>query len=149
MLENRRGDIFQSGCEAICNAVNCVGVMGGGLALAFRTKYPQMNEEYVTLCHAQKLTPGTMHVWVDPNGGPAVVNFPTKNQVYKDSEYEYISSGLVALDAEIKARGWKSIAIPALGCGLGGLQWDRVKVMIQEFHDANWKDVQVVLYDPL
>ncbi len=148
MLEIRKGDIFQSGCDAVLNAVNCVGIMGAGLAAVFRTKYPQMFIEYRDVCHAGELRPGTMHVWQNP-AGPLVINFPTKDEVYADSKYEYIEKGLVGLDAVIRQCGLKSVAIPALGCGLGGLKWDRVKEMIESFHASHWEDVKVVLYEPL
>jgi O-acetyl-ADP-ribose deacetylase (regulator of RNase III) len=147
MLEIRKGDIFQSGCEAICNAVNCIGVMGAGLAAAFRVKYPKMFLEYKEVCNRGELSPGKLHAWTNPNGEPIVINFPTKTDL-RDSEYIYIDQGLVALNEYIKVSGIKSVAIPALGCGLGGLEWATVLKKIQDFHDQNWVDMIVAVYEP-
>lgn len=146
MLELRKGDLFQSGCEAIVNAVNCIGISGAGLALAFRKKFPEMHDDYVKVCREHKLKPGQMHVWEGSNP-KFIINFPTKNDL-KPSQMSFITSGLVALKNEIEERGIKSIAIPALGCGLGGLDYKKVKVLIEEFA-TQVPDVQVVLYEPL
>lgn len=150
MIEFKMDDIFKSDCEAITNTVNCVGAMGAGLALAFKRRYPEMYKEYVEVCNKGELRPGKMHIWENPTGNPKyIINFPTKDDFRKDSEMEYIINGLVALKDEIRARGIKSIAIPALGSGLGNLPWDAVKAHIKNFELMLPEVVRVVVYEPL
>jgi O-acetyl-ADP-ribose deacetylase (regulator of RNase III) len=146
VLELRNGDLFRSGCEAIVNAVNCVGVMGGGLALQFKVIFPEMDKEYQKVCREGLLKPGKMHIWKGDNF--YIINFPTKDEIWNNSEYEYIEAGLVALGEEIKKLGIKSVALPALGCGLGGLDWNKVFEMIQKYHDVRWNDILVAVYEP-
>lgn len=147
MLELRDDDIFESGCEAITNACNCIGIMGAGLAKAFRHKFPVMHKDYQKACE-EGLKPGQMHIWkgTEPTDPKYIVNFPTKNDL-SPSRMEYITDGLTALKADIERLGIKSIALPALGCGLGGLPFPKVKLEIEKFA-ASLPDVQVVLYKP-
>lgn len=150
MIEFKMDDIFKSDCEAICNAVNCVGVMGAGLALAFKRRYSEMYKEYVEVCKKGELHTGKMHIWENPNGNPKyIINFPTKDDFRKDSEMSYIIDGLVTLETEIIARGIKSIALPSLGCGLGGLKWDEVKPLLEQFAKNLPGNVRIVIYEPL
>jgi O-acetyl-ADP-ribose deacetylase (regulator of RNase III) len=146
VIELRKGDLFESGCQALVNPVNCVGVMGGGLALEFKTRFPQMFVEYKLACRDGNLRPGTLHVWKD--GGPYVINFPTKDDWRNPSKMEYVCEGLEALDAVLRDRDIRSVAIPALGCGLGGLPWDEVRKAVTEFADRKWHDRLVALYEP-
>jgi O-acetyl-ADP-ribose deacetylase (regulator of RNase III) len=147
MLEYRNGDIFASGCQAICNAVNCVGVMGAGLAAAFKKRFPEMNKEYMEVCNNCDLEPGNLHFWTEPNG-LIIINFPTKDHFIHPSKIEFITDGLATLKREIVDRKIASVAIPALGCGLGGLSWEDVRREIEKFA-AELPDVQVVAYEPL
>ncbi len=148
MLEYRKGDIFDSGCEAITNAVNCIGIMGAGLALAFKRRYPEMNLDYILTCNKGILRPGYMHVWKNPADNPKyIINFPTKDDL-SPSKMEYITHGLESLKNSIKDNDIKSIALCALGCGLGGLAWKDVKQEIEKFA-ADLPDVHVVAYEPL
>lgn len=148
MIEFRKGDIFQSGCEAITNCVNCCGIMGAGLALAFKRRFPEMNKEYEMACQEGRLRPGIMHIWENPKGDPKyIVNFPTKDDL-SPSRNIYITSGLLSLAQDIKRLGIKSIGIRALGSGLGGLAWVDVKGFIEVFA-ATIPDVHVVVYEPL
>jgi O-acetyl-ADP-ribose deacetylase (regulator of RNase III) len=143
-------DIFKSDCEAICNAVNTKGVMGAGLALAFKRRYSEMYKEYVEVCKKGELHTGKMHIWENPNGNPKyIINFPTKDDFRKDSEMSYIIDGLVTLETEIIARGIKSIALPSLGCGLGNLPWDEVKPLLEQFAKNLPGNVRIVIYEPL
>jgi O-acetyl-ADP-ribose deacetylase (regulator of RNase III) len=148
MYENRKGDIFQSGCEALVNAVNCIGVMGAGLAYLFKKKFPQMNVDYIQYCKAGKLRPGTMHVWENENEPKYIINFPTKDDL-SPSKLEYITSGLVALKNVIINKEIKSIAIPALGSGLGGLNYTVVKPHLERFANNLPEYCKVFLYEPL
>ena len=150
MIEFKMDDIFRSECEAITNTVNTKGVMGAGLALAFKRRYPEMYKEYVEVCKKNELRPGKMHVWENPTGNPKyIINFPTKDDFRKDSEMSYIIDGLVALKDEIINRNIRSIALPSLGCGLGNLPWDVVKVHIETFAKSLPENIKIVVYEPL
>jgi O-acetyl-ADP-ribose deacetylase (regulator of RNase III) len=154
MYEFKNGDIFQSNCTAIVNAVNCIGVMGAGLALAFKRRYPAMNKDYIAVCKRRELRPGTMHVWGNPEPNPSlnqprfIINFPTKDDL-SPSKIEYIVDGLEALKKVILDKNIDSIAVPALGSGLGKLSWSVVKTHIEDFAKSLPRDVKVLIYEPL
>lgn len=126
------GDIFDSKYEGIVNPVNCVGVMGGGLALAFKHRFPQNFIDYRMDCEAGFLKIGKPTAFWEHN--QCVINFPTKDHYRNDSKYEYIELGMQGLFDLIDNNFLTvdNIAIPALGCGLGGLDWLRVKEIIEE-----------------
>lgn len=147
--EYRKGDIFQSECEAICNPCNCIGVMGAGLAYAFKKKFPKMNQDYIKVCKAGKLRPGLMHIWTNPDNNPKyIINFPTKDDL-SPSKLKYVTDGLDKLKQIIKSREIKSIAIPALGSGLGGLSWGVVKTHIENMANDLPESIKVLIYEPL
>jgi O-acetyl-ADP-ribose deacetylase (regulator of RNase III) len=149
MIEFKTGNIFESDCEAITNTVNCVGIMGGGLAKAFKKNYPEMFREYSDVCCKCELWPGVMHIWENPNGTPKyIVNFPTKDDWRNPSDIGFIIDGLVALKDEIIKRDIKSIAIPSLGCGLGGLSYVDVKKEIEKFA-VTLPNIKIIVYEPL
>ncbi len=127
MVEERIGDLFEADVDALVNAVNCVGVMGKGLALAFKQRYPDNFETYRLACGAGQVQPGQLFTF---RSSCWIINFPTKRHWRDPSQLEDIRSGLVALIDEVDARGIQSIAIPALGCGLGGLAWSDVRPLI-------------------
>jgi len=148
MIELKQGDILRANAEALVNTVNCVGVMGRGLALQFKKVFPDNFKCYKTVCDRKELHPGKMFTY-DLNSlhNPHyVINFPTKRHWKGKSRMEDIESGLKALVEEVRKRNIRSIAIPPLGCGLGGLRWADVRVKIESaFKDL--ADVQVLLYD--
>ena len=149
MLELTKGDILKADAEALINTVNCVGVMGRGIALQFRKAFPENFKVYKSACERKKLHPGMMLV-CDLNrfeNPKYVINFPTKRHWKGKSKIEDIESGLKALVEEVNQHNIRSIAIPPLGCGLGGLKWEQVKPMIQNAFE-NLLDVHVLLYEP-
>lgn len=149
MLENATGDLLRAEAEALVNAVNCVGVMGKGIALQFKRQYPAMAEDYERSCHRGEMVPGQVRVWETGElwGPKFVINFPTKREWFRKSRYEDVASGLRSLVETIRERGIKSVAVPALGCGNGGLAWARVRPMIEEAF-ARLPDVRVLLFAP-
>jgi len=149
MLEITRGDILKADTEALVNTVNCVGVMGRGIALQFRKAFPENFKTYKSACDKEKFRPGMMLVYdLNRFENPRyVVNFPTKRHWKGKSKIEDIESGLEALVKEVAKLNIRSIAIPPLGCGLGGLSWNQVKPIIQRAFDA-LPDVHVFLYEP-
>lgn len=148
MIVRRRGDILKSDAEALVNTVNCVGVMGKGVALQFKETFPDMFRAYARACKAGEVRPGKMFTVKSVKDGQIriIINFPTKDHWRGKSRYADIEMGLQALRDEIVKLGIKSIAIPPLGCGNGGLDWAKVGPMIEErLADL---DVQIIIYEP-
>lgn len=145
MLEFVKGDIFDVSADIRVNTVNCVGVMGAGVALAFKQRYPDMFKDYQRDCKGGRVTPGTMHVWKSLTGD-WIINFPTKRDWREPSRYEDIDAGLDDLRGYLDAVGPVTIALPALGCGHGGLDWDRVSRMITDKLDG--VDAHVLVFEP-
>jgi O-acetyl-ADP-ribose deacetylase (regulator of RNase III) len=133
MIEFRTGNIFDSTAEALVNTVNCVGIMGRGVALQFKNLYPQNFKAYASACARNEVQPGKMFVYPlhELTGPKWIINFPTKRHWRGKSRIEDIESGLAALKKEIAELGIKSIAIPPLGSGLGGLPWPEVRLRIE------------------
>ncbi|ARU28767.1 macro domain-containing protein [Cellvibrio sp. PSBB006] len=133
MLEFVKGDFFDFDADIRVNTVNCVGVMGAGVALAFKNKYPEMFKEYVRQCKEKEIAPGKPTVWKQEDmfsKGMEIINFPTKNHWRNPSKYEYIEEGLIWLYNYLNNKEGLTITLPALGCGHGGLDWERVKRLI-------------------
>jgi len=149
MIEMTKGNLLASGADALVNAVNTQGVMGKGIALQFKKAYPGMFETYADSCKRKEVVVGSMQmILVSYNTPPFhIINFPTKQEWDKPSRMEYIEKGLVALADVVKIMGIRSIAIPPLGCGNGGLEWSQVKLRIEATF-ANLPDVKVLLYAP-
>jgi O-acetyl-ADP-ribose deacetylase (regulator of RNase III) len=148
MIKSAKGSMFDANVDALVNPVNCVGVMGGGLALQFKIKYPRMYSDYREACQRGRITTGQIHAWYDPQSNKTVINFPTKDHWRDPSELDYISMGLAALRERLTTDLCviKSIAIPALGCGLGGLHWGDVKPLIA--NSLGDLDIRVELFEP-
>ena len=149
MMEFKTGDIFTEDAEALVNSVNCVGVMGRGIALQFKNLYPANFKSYAAACKRDEVKPGRMFVFetgqiTNPR---YIVNFPTKRHWRGKSRVEDIQSGLQALVHEVKERGIRSIAIPPLGSDLGGLNWRDVRPLI-EAAMRELDDVQVIVFEP-
>jgi len=149
MIELTQGDILRADADAIVNTVNCVGFMGRGIAAQFKRAYPENFRVYETACKRGDVQPGRMLMFqISETSTPRwIVNFPTKRHWRADSRIEDIKSGLVALIGEVRQRSIRSIAVPPLGCGLGGLEWDNVKPLIVEAF-TQVPDVRVLLYEP-
>lgn len=130
MIEVIRGDMFAESYELIVNPINCVGVMGGGLAAIFRRRYPKAHEDYVVACGQGKVKVGTMFLTFTDDQD--IAHFPTKDHYRDPSEMSYVVDGMRDLRSILGTVGYKSCAIPALGCGLGGLAWGDVLPVITE-----------------
>jgi O-acetyl-ADP-ribose deacetylase (regulator of RNase III) len=149
MIEIRQGNLLTEPAEALVNTVNCVGVMGKGIALQFKQAFPDVFKQYKKTCDAGEVQPGKMFTvltggFLEPQ---YIINFPTKRHWKGASRLDDVRSGLVALVAEVERLGIKSIAIPPLGCGNGGLDWAVVKPMIIETF-VDLPHVQVLLFEP-
>ena len=148
MIRFATGDVLRAEVDALVNTVNCVGIMGRGIALQFRNAFPDNFKAYVQACKREEVQPGRMFVFETGMMHPRyIINFPTKRHWRGKSRMEDIESGLEALRNEIITRRIRSIAIPPLGSGLGGLYWPDVRARIEAvLHDV--KDVDVVVYEP-
>lgn len=149
----KTGDLFLDKSDALVNTVNCVGVMGKGVALEFKHRWPENYKVYKKACDAKELRPGRMLIFeltnlFGKNEPKFIVNFPTKDHWRAKSKLEYISKGLDALVSDIRKYRIKSIALPPLGCGNGGLDWNIVRPMILE-RLSELEDVNVSIYGPL
>ncbi len=150
MIEFKNGNILKDQAEAIVNTVNCVGVMGRGIALQFKNAYPDNFKAYAAACKKKEVQPGRMfvfdtHQFTHPR---YIINFPTKRHWRGNSRIEDIASGLNDLVDVIREYKIRSIAIPPLGSGLGGLEWLKVKQLIEEALQP-LIDVQISVYEPL
>lgn len=149
MIRFTKGDLLNSDAEALVNTVNCVGIMGRGIALQFKKMYPENFEAYAAACAVNEVVPGKMFVFeTEEMTNPRyIINFPTKRHWKGNSKLEDIEIGLAALRKEVRRLGIKSIALPPLGSGLGGLPWPATKERIlQAFEDL--PDVDVLVYEP-
>ncbi|HEV7589281.1 MAG TPA: macro domain-containing protein [Longimicrobium sp.] len=149
MIRIARGNLLEAPVEAMVNTVNCVGFMGKGIALQFKQAFPANFRAYEAACKADAVVPGRMLVYdhgmlIQPR---YIINFPTKRHWRGKSRMDDIEAGLTALLEEVRDRGIRSIAIPPLGCGLGGLDWDEVRPRIEAAF-ASLPGVDVLLYAP-
>ena len=144
MISFVTGDILTSSAHCLVNTVNCEGYMGKGIAYQFKKKFPENNKNYVAACKAGTFTVGNILFFSEKD--KMIANFPTKNKWKEKSKYSYIKDGLFSLAKGIEANKIQSIAIPPLGCGNGGLDWNRVKQMITE--SLKDSSANIIIYEP-
>ena len=149
MITYKTGDILTESTEALVNTVNCVGDMGRGIALQFKRAFPDNFKAYAARCERNQVRPGQVYVFetgtvVLPR---YIVNFPTKRHWRGKSRIEDIEAGLESLVQEIRSRRIRSIAIPSLGSGLGGLPWHGVRTRMEAVLGA-LEQVEIVIYEP-
>ncbi len=133
MIAYKKGDIIAEDAEALVNTVNCVGIMGRGIALQFKNAFPENFKAYEAACRRAEVQPGRMFVFATQQltNPRYIINFPTKRHWRGKSRLSDIDAGLDSLVGEIRTRGIRSIAIPPLGTGLGGLSWLDVRPKIE------------------
>lgn len=146
-IEPGKGNLLKADVDALVNTVNTKGVMGKGLALQFKKAFPEGFKEYARACKNGEVEPGQMHIVQRLESPKFIINFPTKRDWRQPSRIEYIKDGLVDLLRQIRRLGIKSIAIPPLGCGNGGLRWSDVRPLIIAALEP-LEDLRVVLYEP-
>jgi O-acetyl-ADP-ribose deacetylase (regulator of RNase III) len=151
-IEYKSGDMFDEPSEAIVNTVNCVGVMGKGVALEFKRRWPDNYRAYKRLCDAKKLSPGTMFIFqtgdlLQDNDRKFLINFPTKLHWKAKSKIEYVEHGLDDLAYQVRKLGIKSLVLPPLGCGNGGLDWNEVRPLIED-KLSSLEDVKISVFAP-
>jgi O-acetyl-ADP-ribose deacetylase (regulator of RNase III) len=148
MIRYTTGDILNAGTDALVNTVNSVGVMGRGIALQFKHAFPANFRAYAAACAKGLVQPGQMFVYETGEFSPRfIINFPTKRHWRGKSRVEDIEAGLVSLVREISERHIRSVAIPPLGSGLGGLDWRQVRPLVERAMSAV-PDVEAVVFEP-
>jgi len=149
MMRFTKGNLLDAQVEAVVNTVNTVGVMGKGIALMFKERFPKNYEAYAAACKAGEVQIGKMFVTsADELEGPGwIINFPTKQHWRGNTKPEWVRSGLAALKNVIREKQIRSVAIPPLGCGNGGLDWSTVRPMIEEAL-GDLDDVEILVYQP-
>ncbi len=145
MITTKVGDMFKSNAQTLVNTVNCVGVMGKGIALEFKNQFPEMHADYVERCKAGRVKLGEPYLF-NSSKLPWVLNFPTKDHWRSVSRLSDIANGLEFLLAHYKDWGITSLAVPPLGCGQGQLDWNVVGPTL--FGYLNRMDIPVELYAP-
>tara|TARA_R110000796_G_scaffold219504_1_gene335516 strand:+ start:19442 stop:20557 length:1116 start_codon:yes stop_codon:yes gene_type:complete len=145
MLKVTIGDMFESNATTLVNTVNCVGVMGKGVAQIFKQRYPDMFLDYVRRCELKQVEPGVPYHYCDMLGN-SIVNFPTKNHWRSSSRLDDIIKGLDVFISEYKRWGITSVAFPPLGCGNGGLAWSLVGPLM--YQKLSQLDIPVEIYAP-
>jgi O-acetyl-ADP-ribose deacetylase (regulator of RNase III) len=148
-MEIIKGNLLAAPTEALVNTVNTVGVMGKGIALQFKENFPNNFKIYEKASKAGEMKVGKMLVVKEHtlDGEKLIINFPTKTEWYKKSQYSYIEDGLKDLVRVIQEYKIQSIAIPPLGCGNGGLKWEKVKSLLEKYLSP-LKDVRIIIYEP-
>jgi O-acetyl-ADP-ribose deacetylase (regulator of RNase III) len=149
MIHYVKGNLLDSKAEALVNTVNTIGVMGKGVALQFKQQFPENTKNYIKACKENNIAIGKLLITRDTSlhtGEKIIVNFPTKTDWRKPSEYSYIEEGLEDLTLLIKQHNIQSIALPALGAGNGGLNWKKVRDIIEK-HLSNI-DSDIYIYEP-
>ena len=143
MITTVTGNLLDSTAQTFVNPVNTVGVMGKGLARAFKHNYPDMFAQYKHYCDDGRLDIGKLHLY--KTSAKWILNFPTKKHWRSKSKLEYIELGLQKFVDTYEQQGITSIAFPQLGCGLGGLLWDDVRPVMERY--LNDLPIDVFIYD--
>ena len=143
MIKYTSDNIFDSKMETIVNPVNCVGVMGKGLALEFKKRYPALFIAYKSACDRHLIKPGRVYISNQPDR--KIMLFPTKDHWRNPSSYEYIEEGLGYFAEHYKALKMTSCAFPRIGCGCGGLEWSKVKALIVKY--LSHLDIEIEIYE--
>ena len=146
------GDMFSEQTDAIVNTVNCVGVMGKGVALEFKRRWPENFKEYKKQCERKELIPGKVSIFdtgdMFATSNPRyLINFPTKQHWRSKSKISYIEDGLDSFVKQLRDYKIKSVTLPPLGCGNGGLAWEDVRALLVE-KLSSIEDIDFVVYAP-
>lgn len=149
MMKYITGNLLEADTQALVNTVNTVGVMGKGIALQFKERFPDNFKIYAAACKKGEMNIGQMLVVREDTiyGEKIIINFPTKTEWFRKSQYKYIEEGLKDLVRVITSYNIHSIAIPPLGCGNGGLKWERVKKLMEDYL-SSLPNVEIQVFEP-
>ena len=146
MISYTTGNILEAEADCLVNTVNCDGYMGKGIAYQFKLRFPDNNKQYEKECRTKKLRPGSLFVFQED--GKTIINFPTKDKWREKSKEEYIEEGMQKLVRILPGLKVGTVAIPPLGCGNGGLNWNRVKMIISEKLRSVADEYNFIIYEP-
>jgi O-acetyl-ADP-ribose deacetylase (regulator of RNase III) len=144
MITYKQGSLFDGSEQTIVNTVNCVGIMGKGIALEYKKRYPNMFEKYKSHCDNKIMNIGTLFLYKTPDRW--ILNFPTKYHWRNKSKLSYIEDGLKKFVSTYKDKGISSIAFPLLGCQNGGLDWESEVKPLMEQYLSNLDDISISIY---
>lgn len=147
-IEFKKGNVFNTNAQTIVNTVNCVGVMGKGIALVFKLRYPQMFEIYKDHCKSKRISPGKLWLYKGERNAPWVLNFPTKYHWKYPSKMEYLELGLKKFLETYENQGIQSVAFPLLGTHNGGLEKEHVHDLMYSYLSKCKIPVEIFEYDP-
>ncbi|MBO5381661.1 MAG: macro domain-containing protein [Bacteroides sp.] len=147
MIKEIKGNIFTTKKQTIVNTINCVGIMGAGVAYEFRLRYPDMYKKYIELCNNKMLNIGTL--WIYKGDDKWVLNFPTKYHWKYESKTEYLEKGLQKFIDTYKEKGITSIAFPMLGASNGGIKEEVSLNIMKKYLEKCDIDIEIYHYDPL
>lgn len=149
MITFQQGNLLEADAEAVVNTVNTVGVMGRGIALMFKDRYPENFKAYELACKAKTVETGRMFVTATGElcGPRWVINFPTKRHWRHPSKREWIEQGLEDLVRIVREKGIRSVALPPLGCGNGGLDWSEIRSLIEKTASC-LPEVEIIAFEP-
>lgn len=143
-----KGNIFNTKCQSIVNTVNCIGVMGKGIAQVYKLRYPEMYIEYKEHCQQKLIKPGVLWLYNKKENAPWILNFPTKVHWKFPSKIDWIENGLKKFVDTFEQKGITSIAFPLLGTHNGGLDTKQVKDLMNEYLSKCNIDIEIYDYDP-
>jgi len=148
-MKYKIGNLLEAETEALVNTVNTVGIMGKGIALQFKERFPHNFRVYADACKKGLIKTGKLLIVKEQtlNGNKIIINFPTKTDWFRKSQYNYIEEGLKELATVIKDHKIKSVAIPPLGCGNGGLKWEKVKALMNQYL-GDLQNVDITIFEP-
>lgn len=145
MIKEFSGNIFDLRVDAITHGCNCEGYMGAGIAKEFKERYSDMFREYQQYCKLGMFKPGQVHFYRSLDGSkPHVINIATQETRKSGAKIDYIRAGLKEIEKNYQVWGLRTLAMPKIGCGLGGLKWDEVKTLIYDIFTESTLEVVVV-----
>ena len=147
-IKHIKGNIFNTKCSTIVNTVNCVGIMGKGIALVHKLRYPRMYQEYREHCEKKLIRPGVLWLFNREANAPWILNFPTKIHWKYPSKIEWIEQGLKKFVDSYQLKNITSIAFPLLGTHNGGLDVERVRLLMDEYLGECDIEIEIYDYDP-
>jgi len=146
MIRQINEDLFKLDVDALAHGCNIKGIMDAGIAREFKRRYPEMFDEYVSYCRSDLLKPGEVHFYRKADGRkPYIVNIATQIIPSRGARIEYVERGLINVSKSYEGWGIRSLAIPKMGCGLGGLEWVDVNKIVERVFRDSYLEVIIAL----
>lgn len=142
MIIHKQGDLFTSDAPVLAHGINCKGAMASGIAREFKRRYPDMEAWYVEECKALRIKPSHIYVW-SPEDGPLIANVASQYNPGADARYDWTLVGLGRVVEFCEKNGLYKFAMPLIGCGVGGLNWDVMETKIQNRYGDKHVDIEV------